>query len=184
MRSKSTTTHLLEVYNNILQSVASGKEVDAIFLDLSKAFDKVPHNLLLNKLEKYGIRGPLLSWFRSYLYDRKQRVVLQGVCSDWIPVTSGVPKGSILGLLLFLVYCNDAQDYIQAKSTLALFADDSKLYRSLHYPNSSTFLQEDLNNIHKWSTDMKMTMTMHISRKKLLSHTRYTLDGQPLKPGA
>ena len=70
MRGKSTTTQLLEVYNNILESVASGKEVDAIFLDLSKAFDKVPHNLLLNKLEKYGIRGPLLSWFRSYLYDR------------------------------------------------------------------------------------------------------------------
>ena len=62
---------------NILESVASGKEVDAIYLDLSKAFDKVPHNLLLNKLEKYGIRGPLLSWFRSYLYDRKQRVVLR-----------------------------------------------------------------------------------------------------------
>ena len=187
MRGKSTTTQLLEVYNNILESIASGKEVDAIFLDLSKAFDKVPHNLLLNKLEKYGIRGPILSWFRSYLYDRKQRVVLQGVCSDWIPVTSGVPQGSILGPLLFLVYCNDAQDYIKAKSTLALFADDSKLYRSLDYPNSSTFLQEDLNNIHKWSTDMKMEfnqnkcMTMHISRKKLLSHTRYTLDGQPLK---
>ena len=122
-----------------------------------------------------------------YLYDRKQHVVLQGVCSDWIPVTSGAPQGSILGPLLFLVYCNDAQDYIQAKSTLALFADDSKLYRSLDYPNSSTFLQEDLNNIHKWSTDMKMEfnhnkcMTLHISRKKLLSHTQYTLDGQPLK---
>ena len=177
MRGKSSTTQLLEVYNNILESVASGKEVDAIFLDLSKAFDKVPHDLLLNKLEKCGIRGPLLSWSRSYLYHRKQRVVLQGVCSNWIPVTSGVPQGSILGPLLFLVYCNDAQDYLQAKSTLALFADDSKLYRSLDYPNSSTFLQEDLNNNHKWSTDMKIEfnqnkcMTMHISRKKLLSHT-------------
>jgi hypothetical protein len=64
----------------------------------------------------------------QYLTDRQQRVVLHGVCSDWLPVTSGVPQGFILGPLLFLIYCNDVQNYIQANSTLALFADDSKLY--------------------------------------------------------
>ena len=82
VRDKSSTTQLLEVYDDILESVASGEEVDAIFLDLSKAFNKVPHNLLSNKLENYGIRGPLLSWFRSDLSDRQERVVLHGVCSD------------------------------------------------------------------------------------------------------
>ena len=132
-KRKSTTTQLLEVYHVILESVASGKEVDAIYLDLSKAFHKVPHSLLLRKLENYGIGGSLLSWFQSYLTNRQQRVVLHGVCSDWLPVTSSVPQGSILGPLLFLVYCNDALDYIQVNSTLALFADDSKLYRSLEH---------------------------------------------------
>ncbi|CAB4044310.1 Hypothetical predicted protein, partial [Paramuricea clavata] len=114
VRGKSTTTQLLEVYQDIMESVVSGEEVDAICLDLSKAFEKVPHDLLLQKLENSGISGSLLSWYKSYLSDRRQRVVLHGVCSDWLPVTSGVPIGSILGPLLFLVYCNDVQDYIQA----------------------------------------------------------------------
>ena len=78
IRGKSTTTQLLEVYHEILASVASGNEVDVIHLDFSKAFDKVPHHLLLRKLETLGTRGSLLAWFQSYLTDRKQRVVLQG----------------------------------------------------------------------------------------------------------
>jgi hypothetical protein len=173
MRGKSTTTQLLEVYHDILEHVASGKEVDAIFLDLSKAFDKVPHNLLLKKLENSGIGGPLLAWFRSYLTDQQQCVVLHGVCSDWILVTSGIPQGSILGPLLFLIYCNDVQNYIQANSTLTLFADDSKLYRSLDLPNASTSLQHDLDSLQIWSVDMKMDFNttkckvMHFSKKKL-----------------
>ena len=87
MRGKSTTTQLLEVYHEILNSVASGNEVDAIYVDFSKAFDKVPHHLLLRKLKNLGIGGSLLHWFQSYLTDRYQRVVLHGICSDWLPVT-------------------------------------------------------------------------------------------------
>jgi hypothetical protein len=113
IRGKSTTTQLLEVYHEILDSVASGNEVDAIYLDFSKAFYKVPHHLLLRKLETLGIRVSLSSWFQSYLTDRQQRVVLHGVCSEWLPVTSDVPQGSILGPLLFLVYCNDIPTYIE-----------------------------------------------------------------------
>ena len=93
-------------------------------MDLSKAFDKVLHNLLLLKLNDYGISGPLLSWFQNYLTDRHQRVVLDGVYSKWLPITSGVPQGSILGPLLFLVYVNDVPNYIRFQSTIALFADD------------------------------------------------------------
>ena len=114
LRKRSTVMQLLEVYHNILNSVASGKEVDIIYLDLSKAFDKVSHNLLLLKLNNYGISGPLLSWFlRNYLTDRYQRVVLDGVYSKWFPITSGVPQVSILGPLLFLVYVNDVPNYIR-----------------------------------------------------------------------
>ena len=124
IRGKSTTTQLLDVYHEILELVASGNEVDAIYLDFSKAFDKVPHHLLLKKFETLGIRGSLLTWFESYLKDRQQRVVIHGVCSDWLLVTSGVPQGFILGPLLFLVYCNDIPTCIEENSTLALFADD------------------------------------------------------------
>ena len=158
IRGKSTTTQLLEVYHEILESVASGNEVDAIYLDFSKAFDKVPHHLLLKKLDTLGIRGSLLTWFESYLKDRQQRVVIHGVCSDWLPVTSGVPQGSILGPLLFIVYCNDIPTCIEENSTLALFADDSKLYRTLSSPTSSASLQHDLSNITHWTTNNQMEL--------------------------
>ena len=182
MRGKCTTTQLLEVYHCILDSVASGKQVDAIYLDLSKAFDKVPHHLLLRKLSNFGIHGSLLSWFHSYLSDRRQRVVLQGVYSEWLPVTSGVPQGSILGPLLFLVYCNDIQSYIQ-KSKLALFADDSKLYLPLVQSDSTHLLQHDLDNLITWTTDNQMELNntkckaMRISRKNTPAQTNYSING-------
>ena len=182
IRGKSTTTQLLEVYHKILESIASGNEVDAIYLDFSKAFDKVPHRLLLTKLETLGVTGSLLSWFESYLTDRQQRVVINGVCSEWLPVTSGVPQGSILGPLLFLVYCNDIPTCIEENSTLALFADDSKLYRTLSSPTSSASLQHDLCNITHWTTNNQMELNvvkckaMHISRKRTPTQTQYVIN--------
>jgi hypothetical protein len=185
LRGRSTVTQLLEVYHNIIETVASGKEVDIIYLDLSKAFDKVPHSLLLLKLNSYGISGSLLSWFSSYLTDRYQRVVLDGVYSDWLPITSGVPQGSILGPLLFLVYVNDLPSYTNSQSTIALFADDSKLYKSINLPDSTLHLQNDLNNLHKWSLDWAMKFNkskckaLRVSRKKTKIVSQYYLDGQP-----
>ena len=188
LRERSTVTQLLEVYHNILNSVASGKEVDIIYLDLSKAFDKVSHNLLLLKLNNYGISGPLLSWFRNYLTDRHQRVVLDGVYSKWLPITSGVPQGSILGPLLFLVYVNDVPNYIRFQSTIALFADDTKLYKSIDFPGAKNDLQADLNNLHKWSLDWGMEFNkskcqvLHVSKRKYSqTFPQYELDGHPLE---
>ena len=185
---RSTESQLLVVYHDLLDSMASGKEIDAIYLDLSKAFDKVPHHLLISKLSSFGISGCLLKWYQSYLCDRYQRVALEGAYSDWLPVTSGVPQGSILGPLLFLVFANDLPDYVQSGSTLALFADDSKLYRSLDTPDSNIYLQQDLDGLRKWSSDNHMTFnaskckTLHISRKKTLSCVQtYDLGGQHLE---
>ena len=94
-----------------------------IFLDFSKAFDVVPHEELILKLESYGIEGNLLRWISAFLRDRRQRVVLGDSISDWMPVTSGVPQGSVLGPILFLIFINDMPEVIQ--SLVKLFADDS-----------------------------------------------------------
>ena len=100
-----------------------------MFLDCAKAFDSVLHERLLQKLEQYGIAGSLLTWFRNFLVGRQQRVLVQGSCSSWTSVKSGVPQGTILGPILFLIYINDLPDDITSK--IKLFADDTKVYRVL-----------------------------------------------------
>ena len=184
----SNNPTLLEVYHNILNSVASGKKVDIIYLDLSKAFDKVSHSLLLLKLNNYGISGPLLSWFRNYLTGRHQRVVLDGVYSKWLPITLGVSQGSILGPLLFLVYVNYIPNYTRFQSTIALFADDTKLYKSIDFPGAKNDLQADLNSLHKWILDWGMEFNkskcqvLHVLKRKYSqTFPQYELDGYRLE---
>ena len=112
-----------------------------VFLDISKAFDKVWHAGLLKKLEAQGIRNPLLQRFKSYLQDRTQCVVIEGQSSDWRSMNSGVPQGSVLGPLLFLIYINDVNDYLE--SCPFLFADVTALLEVVDNPISSAEL---LNN--------------------------------------
>ena len=100
----STVNQLLDNYNTFCRALDEGKEVQAVFCDISKAFDRVWHRGLIAKLKHYGIDGPLLAWFESYLANRRQRVVLPNGNSDWKEIKAGVPQGSILGPLLFILF--------------------------------------------------------------------------------
>ena len=110
MRKKSCTTNLLHFLERLTSEVDAGNPVDVVYLDFAKAFDKVPHKRLLAKLHAHGVQGRVLSWFKEWLDDRKQRTVLNGEVSDWESVASGVPQGSVLGPLAFIVYINDLDD--------------------------------------------------------------------------
>ena len=122
----STINQLLAITQDIFNSFENNCETRAVFLDISKAFDKVWHKGLIFKLASNGIEGNILNLLKNFLSDRYQRTVLNGTTSDWLPLNCGVPQGSVLGPLLFLVYINDLTDNIS--STMKLFADDSSLF--------------------------------------------------------
>ena len=137
LRGHSCTTQLLHVMDILTKSLDQGVPVDVMYMDLQKAFDTVPHKSLLYKIKYYGIIGNLLRWIAGFLSNRRQCVVLNGSKSSWQDVKSGVPQGSILGPLLFLIYVNDL-----LRSILKSCADDTKLIRSIstsadHVPTAS-----------------------------------------------
>ncbi|XP_074616985.1 uncharacterized protein LOC141876332 isoform X2 [Acropora palmata] len=153
--------------------------------DFSKAFDTVPHARLLKKLEHYGINELVLGWIRSWLLNRSQRVIIDGASSNEVSVRSGVPQGTVLGPLMFLIYINDIGEHIT--SNLRLFADDSLLYSAIDIPQDCLALQEDLDKLSQWS--YKWQMSFNVSKCKSLSITRkrnpylhqYTMNGQELE---
>ena len=129
-------------------------ETRGVFLDISKAFDKVWHEGLLFKLKCYGVEGGFYSILENYLHNRKQRVVLCGQSSNWLNVNAGVPQGSVLGPLLFLIYINDLPDNLV--SVTKLFADDTSIFCTVGDVNkSSTDLNLDLQKINKWAFEWK-----------------------------
>ena len=120
-----------------------------ILLDFTKAFDKVSHKRLCSKLAHYGIRGALLTWINDFLTGRTQRVTVNGCISDDTRVTSGVPQGTVLAPLLFLVYINDLPKNIV--SSVKLYADDVLIYRTINSEQDHMILQQDLNMLQKWA---------------------------------
>ena len=140
-------------------------QVDTVYLDFRKAFDSVPHKRLIKKLEGYGITGNLLKWLKNFLNDRKQRVVINGKFSKWSDVLSGIPKGSILGPLLFIIYINDLPGVVGI--VCKLFADDCKLYRTIESEADMMELQEDIERLCKWSRDW--LLGFNIKKCKVIS---------------
>ena len=145
-KHRSCVTQLLEVMNDFSKFSENNDPFDVIYLDFAKAFDTVPHQRLLIKLKAYGISGNLLNWIENFLTDRRQRVKVNSSLSKYTPVTSGIPQGSILGPLLFIIYINDLPECID--SICKIFADDTKAYDSC---KKSASIQNDLFSLLAWS---------------------------------
>ena len=179
-------TQLVEVLDFIGSQLDNRGQVDFIYLDMSKAFDKVSHCKLLRKLRDYGFGGTLLAWLESYLHDQMQRVTAFGVNSLALPVTSGVPQGSILDPMLFLLYANSLPGTVKS-SHVAAFADDTKILKSIKSPTDATLLQDDLSNLASLSSSAGLTFNkskcikaQRITQRHNLVSNMYHINGVPL----
>ena len=132
-----------------MSNLDKGIPTDSIYLDFSKAFDTVPHQRLLIKLEGYGISDHVLNWIRDFLTNRSQQISVNGAKSSSAPVTSGVPQGSVLGPVLFIYYINDLPSVTEG--ILKIFADDTKAYSTVQSDADSNKLQQCINDLTNWS---------------------------------
>ena len=154
LKARSCLTNMLCFLEEITKWIDVGSPVDIIYLDFQKAFDKVPHQILLLKLKAHGIGDSITDWIEQWLTDRRQRVVVDGEVSNWKSVLSGVPQGSVLGPILFLIYINDLDDSIT--SNVLKFAYDTKLFRKVNTDGDKQHLQNDLDRLMKWSEKWQM----------------------------
>ena len=183
---RSTITQLLTYLDTCSSRMANGEVTDAIYLDFAKAFDTVPHARLLIKLKAYGIEGPIFEWIKAFLTGRTQVVKVNGECSNAAPVLSGIPQGSVLGPLLFVLYINDLPDGIL--SNVLLFADDTKVFKQIDKESDSKILQRDLDYLDEWSA--KWLLKFNLSKCHVLTlgktenikfTNRYSLGGLELE---
>ena len=165
---RSCLTQLLHHIDDVLEALSNNSDFDSIYLDYAKAFDKVDHKLLLRKLRLYGIHPKIVKWIESFLSDRKQSVVVDGYHSFLSLILSGVPQGTVLGPILFLIFINDIENCI-LHSIVRCFADDTRI--SIAVSNSdidSRLLQVDLHNIIQWSE--RNNMALHKNKFAYMCH--------------
>ena len=178
--SRSTGLQLLKVMDDWTRALEQGHEVHTTYMDFMKAFDTVPHRRLLSKLKGYGVRANLLEWIRAFLDDRKQLVLVNGKASNWHKVTSGIPQGSVLGPVLFVLYINDLPEII--KSKCFMFADDTKVYRIILGLEDVALMQEDITSLQGWSD--KWLLRFHPKKCKAMAigkskyEPEYVLNGE------
>ena len=168
IKGRSTVLQLLKVLDNWTELLEAGGQIDVIYTDFEKAFDKVPHKRLISKLKSYKINQKIIDWIESFLSLRKQRVKINGVFSNWQDVISEIPQGSILGPLLFIIYINDLIENCKKGSKLYLYADDAKLFRHIVNNEDIEILQKDLDNVKEWSD--KWLLKLNVDKCKVVSY--------------
>ena len=178
---KSTVTALLTTTHEWFQQLEEGKEICAVFFDFKKAFNSVPHRPLITKLQQIGIPDHMLVWISNYLTDRSQKVVVNGATSESMPVLSGVPQGSVLGPLLFLIYIDGITSIpISSYTKIVLYADDLLLFRPISQQEDFTTLQRDIMAIEQWVLDNHLTFNTSKCSYMMLSRKRFPTT--PLHP--
>lgn len=178
----STTNQLLYLYDEFSKALDEGKEIRAVFCDISKAFDRVWHKGLLFKLKSIGLSQNLLDWFSDYLSNRQQRVCIKGYSSSWLPVSAGVPQGSILGPVLFLIYINDIVHDIGGN--IRLFADDTSLFIIVHDPvAAANQMNKDLATIYLWADSWLVNFNPNKTESLIISKKRNKPIHPPLYMG-
>ena len=180
--NKNCMTNLLICMENWTYILENGHSIDIIYTDFAKAFDRVPHQRLLQKMKDLGIIGNTLSWVRAFLSGRRQRVRVDNEFFSWSIVKSGIPQGSVLGPTLFVLFVNDMPDV--CRSMCQLFADDAKIFRSVCTTDDIIKLQDDLNKLTEWSAKWQLPFnigkckSLHIGRNN--QHHIYEMNGHKL----
>ncbi|BHF68997.1 hypothetical protein SprV_0301203800 [Sparganum proliferum] len=182
---RSCVTNLLNCLERWTRSVDEGNALHVVYIDFKKAFDSVPHQRLLHKLSRIGVRGNLLKWIQSFLLDRRQTVHVGGQQSTEVAVESGVPQGSVLGPTLFIIYVNDCVSELDCG--VGMFADDIKLWSVIRTADDEEHLQANLNRLQQWSKDWllpfneKKCNILRVGRARSPNHMAYCLNGIPLQ---
>jgi hypothetical protein len=170
IRGRSTTSQLLKMVDDWTSLLEQGGQIDVVYTDLEKAFDKVPHEYLIQKLKAYNLDEEVVGWIGSFLSDRRQRVVVNGTGSEWSDVASGVPQGSVLGPLMFIIYINDLVDYCGENARILMFADDCKIYKHISNMQDSKDLQTNLSKIVEWFNNN--LMILNVAKCKYVAYGR------------
>ena len=187
MSARSTTSNLLTYQDHLLGAFERRHQVDSIYTDFSKAFDRVNHNLLLEKLEAYGIGHHIVTWLRSFLDDRKQYVRVNNYISNHINTTSGVPQGSHCGPLLFILFVNDIKLFLNDSCNFLMYADDMKIFKEICDPSDCIILQNYVDRFFQWSKlnglDLNVNKCTCISFFRINNpvHFVYCINGNVLK---
>ena len=181
MEGRSCVTQLLDTIDLWSKVLDEGLSLDAVYLDFAKAFDTVPHERLLVKLKSYGINGKVLKWLRSFLSERRQRVVVNGQYSSWAPVNSGIPQGSVLGPLLFICYVNDMPDIVH--SAIRMFADDTKIFGLVNDTEDRDKLQMDLERLQCWADKWQLRFNATKCKVMHLGNSNMKYDYQMKENG-